>query len=237
MASWGSSSMTILALETTSSFGSVAIGRDGKLLALSCMDIQVTHSERVMPEIDRLCKTLDIEMKDFDCVAVSNGPGSFTGVRIGLATAKGIAMSLEIPLVPVNTLELLAANAFGSDRAVMPLIDARMNEVYGALYGRGGEILLEPQCSKPEEFLGQIDRPVVALGSGLDQFGSLLDELKIDYIPAPLHLRYPVASGLITLIDRMDTPIYDFDTIGTLEPYYLRKSQAELAHERNNTME
>ncbi len=229
--------MTILALETTSSFGSIAVGRDGKLLALSCMDIQVTHSERVMPEIDRLFKALDIEMKEIDCIAVSNGPGSFTGVRIGLATAKGIAMSLEIPLVPVNTLELLAANAFGSDRAVLPLIDARMNEVYGALFDYNGKIIIEPQCGKPEDFLKLIDRPVVALGSGVDEFDSMLNEMNIDYIPAPLHLRYPMASGLITLLKQMDKPQYDFDEIGSLEPYYLRKSQAELAHERKQGLE
>ncbi len=224
--------MTILALETTSSFGSIAIGKDGKLLASTSMDIQVTHSERVMPEIDRLRKALGMEMKDFDCIAISNGPGSFTGVRIGLATAKGIAMSLEIPLVPVSTLELLAGNAFGMERAVMPIIDARMNEIYGALYDKYGKTLIEPRCAKPEDFLKLIDVPVVALGSGLDEYSSILDDMGIDYIPAPLHLRYPMASGLITFVEQMDPmPVYDLDTIGILEPWYLRKSQAELVHE------
>ncbi len=228
--------MTILALETTSSFGSVAIAKDGKLLALSCLDIQVTHSERVMPEIERMRVSLNMEMKDFDCVAISNGPGSFTGVRIGLAAAKGIAMSLKIPLIAVNTLELLAGNVTGGERKILALIDARMGEVYGALYDEKGKAIIEPRCSKPEDFLKQIDVPVIALGSGVDAYKNELDRLNIDFRTVPLHLNNPLASGLVSMVYGLaEIPPYNLDEMSRLEPFYLRKSQAELVRDEKES--
>ena len=118
--------MNILALSTTSTSGSIAIYKENSIAFISYLDIRITHSERLMPQIAFGLEQSNIELKNLDLVIIANGPGSFTGIRIGLATAKGICMAHEIPLLPVNTLELLAYNLFGSNRDILPFIHSRM---------------------------------------------------------------------------------------------------------------
>ncbi|MDD3051112.1 MAG: tRNA (adenosine(37)-N6)-threonylcarbamoyltransferase complex dimerization subunit type 1 TsaB, partial [Candidatus Cloacimonetes bacterium] len=126
--------MNILAIDTSSSCGSIAISNDNNIRYISYLDLQTTHSERLMPQIDYGLKQAEMKINQINLVAYSNGPGSFTGIRIGLATAKGICFALGIPLVSFNTLEILAYSFKGYSRNILAFMDARMNEVYAALY-------------------------------------------------------------------------------------------------------
>ncbi len=175
-------------------------------------------------------------MNDIDLIAVANGPGSFTGIRIGLATAKGLCMGTEIPLYPINTLELLAYNAYGTDISILPFIDAKMNEVYAALYSNEMEVLIEPQNTDPLEFLSRIDQPVFILGDGVEKYTEVITASKIKATKALPHQNIPSALTLISItLNLTEIPVFDFNFVADLQPYYLRKSQAELVKEENES--
>ena len=224
--------MNILAICTASSSGSIALCKDGILSFLSFLDVKVTYSERLLPQIDFGLKQCGLELSNIDLIAVANGPGSFTGIRIGLATAKGLCLGTETPLFPVNTLEVLACNAHGASLPILPFIDAKMGEVYAALYSPERKILIDPQNAKPEEFLQKIKQPVFLLGDGVEKYARMIDESGIMFIKGLVHQNIPMASSLISLALQLpQIPAYDFDFIADLQPYYLRKSQAELVKE------
>ena len=226
--------MNILALSTTSSSGSIAIYKEDHISYINHLDIKITHSERLLPQIDAGLKNSKIAISDLDLVVIANGPGSFTGVRIGLATAKGICMAHSIPLLPINTLELLANNAAFTDRNILTLIDARMKEVYAALYSPDFEILIPGKNAKPVEILEMIKEPVIIVGDGAKEFKKEIEESGIDYKLCLEHQNIPLASTLISIALKSDIPEYNFDSISELEPYYLRKSQAEIVRDEKN---
>ncbi len=127
--------MIILAVESSGNVASAAIAERSKILAEYTVNIGKTHSQTLLPMIDRVLSDAEMSVNDLDAIAVSRGPGSFTGLRIGSATAKGLAASAGIPIIDVPTLEALAVgvgNAGG--RLICPIIDARRNEVYSALF-------------------------------------------------------------------------------------------------------
>lgn len=223
--------MKILALSTTSSSGSIAIYNDDHISYINHLDIKITHSERLLPQIDAGLKNSKIEVSDIDLVVIANGPGSFTGVRIGLATAKGICMAHNIPLLPINTLELLANNIAPSNRNILALIDARMNEVYAALYSADLEILIQGANAKPADIFKLIKDPVIVVGDGGKAFKKDIAESGIEHIFCMEHQNVPLASTLISIALKSKIPEFDFDNIAELEPFYLRKSQAELVRE------
>jgi len=221
--------LNILALDTTSSWGSVALSKEGKIVFLSYLDIRVTHSERIMQQIDHGLKQSELGIDDIDLIALSNGPGSFTGVRIGLATAKGICLAKKLPLYPVNTLKLLAYNAYGCQINILPFIDARMDEVYAALYNKDLQEIIAPKSIKPIEFLDSIKEKTLILGDGIYKHKELINSMKDLLVAGQLHQNYPVAAALISIVSQeKKIPEYDLKKIAELEPYYLRKSQAEL---------
>lgn len=127
--------MKILAIESSGLVASCAVIEDDVLLGEYTTDFKKTHSETLLPMIDSLCKLISLDKSTIDFVAVSSGPGSFTGLRIGGTTAKGIAMALGIPVVSVPTLMGLAYNLWGSTADIVPLMDARRGEVYTGIYG------------------------------------------------------------------------------------------------------
>ena len=223
--------MNILALCTTSTSGSIAICRDDTISFVSYLNINITHSERLMPQIDFGLKQSKIGIEDLHLVCLANGPGSFTGIRIGLATAKGFCMAKKIPLLPVNTLELLAFNLYGNKFPILSFIDAKMDEVYAALYSRDLDEIITPQNTKPVEFLKKIKGPVIIIGDGIGKYENIIKDSGIEYKLALPHQNIPMASTLISIALKKEIPEYDFDFIANLEPYYLRKSQAEIAKE------
>ncbi len=223
--------MDILALDTTSSWGSVALSKNEKIVYLSYLDIRVTHSERLMEQIDYGLKQSGMSLDDIELIAISNGPGSFTGVRIGLATAKGICMAREIPLYPVNTLKLLAYNVYGSQLNILPFIDARMDEVYAALYDSNFNEIISPRSSDPAEFLEAVTSKTIIIGDAVEKYDDAIKKCGKDLLTGLPHQNYPLATTLISIIGAEGVkPQYRFDEIAVLEPYYLRRSQAELKY-------
>ena len=126
--------MKILGLDSSGLVASVAIVENDLLLAEYTTDYKKTHSQTLLPMLDELRNMIELDMNTVDAIAIASGPGSFTGLRIGSATAKGLGLALQKPLVEVPTLEGLAWNLWGTDRLVCPLMDARRNQVYTAAY-------------------------------------------------------------------------------------------------------
>jgi tRNA threonylcarbamoyladenosine biosynthesis protein TsaB len=221
--------MNILALETSSSSGSVAVARDGKLTAMSYLDIRLTHSERLLPQVDWSLQQSDLTVADLDAIAVSNGPGSFTGLRIGLAAAKGLCLARSIPLIPLSTAAIVAYGLYGSDRDILVLLDAKMNELHAAFYTPFGEEISPIRCVRIGDLLAGMRRPAVVAGEGFLRYRKDIEASGVDWRPALPHQHHPSASVMIDLaLACKPNPVFDFAEIAALEPYYLRKSQAEM---------
>ncbi len=223
--------LNILAISTTSTMGSIAIFKENKIAFINHSDVKVTHSERLLPQIDFGLQNCNLQISEVDAVAIANGPGSFTGIRIGLATAKGICVANKIPLIPFNTLELLAHNLTGTKRSILSIIDAKMGEIYAALYSNEHKEIIVPQNAKPAEFLHKIEEPVIIIGDGVEKYFTEIMDSGIDFQVAFQHQNIPLASTMISIILKNAVPEYDSEIISNLEPYYLRKSQAEIAKE------
>ena len=225
--------INILAINTSSTSGSIALYTRGAIVHLSYLDIKKTHSERLMPQINLALEQNNLSAKELDLICIANGPGSFTGIRIGLATAKGFSFANKIPILPIDNLKLLATNLWGSKRAILTFIDAKMSEVYAALYDENLNEIIPPQNSKPDEFLQKIDQPVIIVGDGAEKYEEIIKQSNIDFIVAQPHQHLDLASTMISIaLQKDEIPKYSFDEIANLEPYYLRKSQAEIEREK-----
>jgi tRNA threonylcarbamoyladenosine biosynthesis protein TsaB len=221
--------VNILALDTSSSTGSIAIAKNDRISFISMLDIKATHSERLMPQIDQGLEMTGLKVKDIDLICVGNGPGSFTGIRIGLATAKGLSLGNQIPLLPFNTLEVIAANLYKPQHPLLVLLDAKMNEIYGALFSPDHDVLIPPQNADPVDFLQNITGKVIVMGDGVQKYKALLDQAAFDYETVQAHQELLLASSMIGLaLQQKIEPQFDFELIADLEPYYLRRSQAEI---------
>ena len=146
--------MKILAIEASSLVASVAIMTDDIITAEYTMNHKITHSQTIMPMIDEIVKRCEADLSELDAIAVSGGPGSFTGLRIGSATGKGLAQALNIPIVHVPTLDAMAFNAYGYDGLVCPIMDARRMQVYTGIYRVSKDIeIVQDGCAiSIEEF-------------------------------------------------------------------------------------
>ena len=126
--------MTILAMDTSAKAASVCLASEDKIIGEFFINTSLTHSQTLVPMVEQLCKQSDVPMENIEAVAINAGPGSFTGVRIGVAAAKGIAFQQNLPCVSVSTLESMAYNMLGSDCVVCALMDARCSQVYNAMF-------------------------------------------------------------------------------------------------------
>ena len=224
--------MKVLAIETATLAGSAAVVDDELgLIGEVRVDVRIAHAERLMPSIQWLMDSSRTSIKDIDAFAVSIGPGSFTGLRIGLSTAKGLSYAAKKPLVPVRTLDAFARTLPYCSHLICPLFDARRNEVYGAFYkwedGRSVKIMPEIAIG-PEELLKMIKEPVVILGDGAKTYRDLImATLKDNALFAPLTNMSPSASTVAEIAIEQIKQGITTDPI-SLTPYYLRKSEAEL---------
>ena len=224
--------MNILAINTSSTSGSIAIFKQDKISFICYLDIKVTHSERLMYQIDMGLKKSCLNIKDINVILIANGPGSFTGLRIGLATAKGLSLPNKIPIIPYNSLLLYAANLYGSSLPILVMVDAKMGETYTALYSPDLKEIIKPQNTKPEKILKKINQKVIITGNGLYKFEEIIKNSGIDYIKPLNHQNTDLATAMISIfLNEKKVPKYDFDFIASLEPNYLRKSQAEIVYE------
>ena len=131
--------MKILAIDSSGLVASAAVLEDGLLLAEYTVNYKKTHSQTLLPMIDEISRMLELDLNSLDAIAVAGGPGSFTGLRIGSATAKGLGLALDKPLISVPTVDALAYNFCGTERLICPMMDARRSQVYTGLYRFRGE--------------------------------------------------------------------------------------------------
>lgn len=223
--------MKVLALETATLAGSIAIVDDVEgLIGEVKVSVKIAHSERLMPSVEWLLKASAISIKEIDAFAVSIGPGSFTGLRIGLSTVKGFAFATGRPVVPVRTLDAFARTMPFCRHVICPMLDARKNEVYAAFYRWDNDICtkLQPEISiKPYELLKDTSGPVVFMGEGARVYKNVIsDLLKTNAIFAPLSQMSPSASTVAEMAIEMIKQGIASDPV-SLTPYYIRKSEAE----------
>lgn len=174
--------MKLLAIDSSGLVAGVAVMVDDILVGEYTIHNKKTHSQTLLPMVADMLSMADIDKNELDAVAVACGPGSFTGLRIGAATAKGLAQALGIPVIPVSTLCGLAYNLAHREEVVCPLMDARRSQAYYGLYDVSGEIpkALVPEAAEAvESVIGQaksLDRPVIFLGDGVPVFRDRLSE-------------------------------------------------------------
>ena len=234
--------MLILAFETTAKAGSVALLEDGKLLAESYQNTGLTHSQTLMVMAEDMLKAAGKTMADVTAVAVAEGPGSFTGVRIGVAAAKGLSWGGELPCYGVSTLESMAISLGAYQGYICPVMDARRSQVYNALFyvNRG---VMERRCedraialSDLAEELKALDEPIFLVGDGsVLTYNTLKDAISGLVLP-PEHRMHQRASGVaLAAAERIAAGATGDGA--ALTPNYLRLSQAErerMEKQKNN---
>lgn len=225
--------MKILALDSSGIVASVAVIEDDILLAEYTVNYKKTHSQTLLPMLDEVVKMTELDLETIDAIAVAAGPGSFTGLRIGSATAKGLGLALKKPLIAVPTVDALAYNLYDVGGLICPIMDARRNQVYTGIY-RFEEhklVAVKQQWASPVteliEELNKLGEPVTFLGDGVPVFCSMIEgKLQVPYSFAPAHVNKQRAAAVGTL-----GMIYykEGRTETAMEhvPEYLRVSQAE----------
>ena len=229
--------MKILALDSTAVVGSVALCEDSRMVAHYTLNTGNTHSQTLLPMIESVLKSAEWEIDDLDLFAVSQGPGSFTGVRIGIATIKGLAFGKNIPCAGVSTLEALAYNLRYYSGIICPVMNARRAQVYNALFACENGVLtrLCPDraisIAELDEELATATQPIYLVGDGYD---ITLDGFqKTQVVPVPDELRYQ--SGYSVALCGLAAHSRGEAVNDTaLAPVYLRPSQAE--RERNERL-
>lgn len=229
--------MKILGLDSSGLVAGVAVVENDVLLAEYATNYKKTHSQTLLPMLDDMRNMIELDLKTIDAVAIASGPGSFTGLRIGSATAKGLGLALGKPLVEVPTLEGLAWNMWGASGLVCPLMDARRNQVYAAAYAfipegesfRMKTVIPQNPIDVAEfvDKLNELDREVVFLGDGIPVYLSVIRErIKVPYRLAPANSNRQRAGSIASLgaVYFAEGKIVD---AADHKPEYLRKSQAE----------
>ena len=223
----------ILAIESSGLVASAAIATETTLLAEYTVNFKKTHSQTLLPMVEEIVSMLGIDLKELDAIAVAQGPGSFTGLRIGCATAKGLGLALNKPIIPVPTTQGIAVNVYGTEGILCPLMDAKRNQVYTGLYryNKDGFIVVEDQMAisidEIVEKVNKLGEAVTYLGDGVEVFASLLSEKTIvPFSFAPMHCSKQRAGALaMRAIQLYHAGIVQ--TAAEHEPNYLRLSQAE----------
>lgn len=224
--------MKILGIESASLVASVAIVEDDSLLAEYSVNHKKTHSQTLLPMIDEIVKMTETDLNTLDAIAISGGPGSFTGLRIGSATAKGLGLALNVPLVHVPTVDAMAYVMYGYDGLICPILDAKRGQVYGGLYHFKDEFeVVKPQCAIDlKEFIEEINllgEPVVFLGDGVPVGKTTIEEnIKVAYCFAPAHVNRQRGAA-VALLGQKYFAEGKVTAAGDEAPEYLRVSQAE----------
>ncbi len=227
--------MKIVALDSSGLVASVAVLEEDVLVAEYTVNYKKTHSQTLLPMLDEVKRMLELDMSTVDAIAVSAGPGSFTGLRIGSATAKGLGLALSIPIIPVPTLHALAYNAFASRDIICPIMDARRNQVYTGLFDWSDNELriLMDQCPMDIvelcERITQVadGRNVMFIGDGIPVYSETIDKVLTcahSYAPANMN-RQRAASVGVRAMELYRAGVYE--KASEHKPEYLRMSQAE----------
>lgn len=225
--------MKLLAIDSSGLVASVAVVEDENLIGEFTMNYKKTHSQTLLPMLDELAKIIELDLNELDAIAVARGPGSFTGLRIGSATAKGLAFALNKPIIQIPTVDALAYNLCGHRDVVCPLMDARRNQTYTGLYQFDGNQMktIKEQCALDiEEIIAEINsigKAAVFLGDGVPVFEQRIAErICVEYSFAPPHLNKQRAGAVAALAKQyyIEGKVTD---AAMHKPEYLRLSQAE----------
>lgn len=236
--------MRVLAIDSSGLTATVAVVEETQTVAEYTINYKKTHSQTLLPMIDEVVKMTELDLGTINAIAVAGGPGSFTGLRIGSATAKGLGLALNKPLIHVPTVDGLAYNVFGCEDIICPIMDARRNQVYTGIYtfskkrekkkeesGRTGFQVIKMQMAvsieELAERLNRYRRPVVFLGDGVPVYENVLAEkLTVPYSFAPAYMNRQRAAVVGTLAIQYYKS-GKFETAEEHRPDYLRVSQAE----------
>lgn len=233
--------MKVIAIDSSGLAASVAVVEDDTLTGEYNVQYKKTHSQTLLPMLDELKKMTELDLPTVDAIALAAGPGSFTGLRIGSATAKGLGLVMDVPLVEIPTLDGLACNLYGTDKLVCPLMDARRNQVYTGIYeyirteeeGRVSYTLksIVSQCAISIDEIAVkcngLGREVIFLGDGVPVFAERLKELmQVPYGFAPAHMNRQRAAAFAPLAMQY---LREGKYVAARDhaPEYLRLSQAE----------
>jgi len=232
--------MKILGIESSGLTASIAVMDDDVIIAEYTTNFKKTHSETLLPMIAELMDRVGIDVNDMDYIAVSEGPGSFTGLRIGAATAKGLGLATGKELVSVPTVKALAYNLYATRGLICPIMDAKRDQVYMGVFEYEGDELktvLDTDAIAITDLinkLNEIGKEVVFLGDGVPVYRDTIDnEIKCAHSYAPVNMSYQSAAAVCVLASKM---IKEGKTVkaSMMRPEYLRLSQAE--RERNERM-
>ncbi|MDK2968235.1 MULTISPECIES: tRNA (adenosine(37)-N6)-threonylcarbamoyltransferase complex dimerization subunit type 1 TsaB [Lacrimispora] len=228
--------MNLLGIESSSLVASVALLTDDILTAEYTVNFKKTHSQTLLPMLDEIVTMTGIRLEDIDAIAVSAGPGSFTGLRIGSATGKGLGLALKKPLVSVPTIDAMAFEFYGSASIICPIMDARRNQVYTGIYdNRKGFSVIKESCAMDIreliEELNSMGQSVIFSGDGVPVCKESIEEfMKVPFEFAPAHLNRQRAGAVAAYGARLFS---QGKTVTAAEhaPDYLRKPQAERERE------
>lgn len=225
--------MKIIAIDSSGLVASVAIMEDDVITAEYSTNFKKTHSQTLLPMLDAIRNMTDLDMQSVDAIAVAAGPGSFTGLRIGSATAKGLGLALDKPIIAVPTVDALSFNLWGYTEVICPIMDARRNQVYTGFYSfskSGEHIVLREQFAeeidKVVEMLNEMGREVTFLGDGVPVYKErIIEKITVPVKFAPANMAYQRAASLAVA-----AKYYKDERLQTASehaPIYLRLSQAE----------
>jgi tRNA threonylcarbamoyladenosine biosynthesis protein TsaB len=216
----------ILAADTSSNWGSLCFVEDGEVLGQVSLTGALQHSQNLFESLEFLLARVPLKLADIDIFAAARGPGSFTGLRIGLAAMEGFAAANNRVGIGISTLEALAWKAPVSEGMIAPVIDARRGEVYGALYRRAGDDLAEevpPAVMSPAQWFASLpDLAINFCGDGAKRYRNLMDRPAWSLLRMDLYLAPSIAELALT------------PRSGPLEPLYVRRTDAEIARERHH---
>ena len=229
----GSKTMRVLAIDSSGLTATVAVVEDEQTIAEYTVNYKKTHSQTLLPMIDEVKKMIDLDLSSIDAIAVSGGPGSFTGLRIGSATAKGLGLALGKPLIHVPTVDALAYNVYGCGDLICPIMDARRKQVYTGIYRYEDHRLVtvkDQMAVGIEELLSMLNEmgeTVTFLGDGVPVFKDIIaDKLEVPFSFAPSHLSRQRA-GAVGALGILYYKEGRTETAAEHKPDYLRVSQAE----------
>ncbi len=225
--------MKILALDSSGLVASVAILEDDNLIAEYTVNYKKTHSQTLLPMLEEIVRMTDTDLNSVDVIAVAKGPGSFTGLRIGSATVKGLGLALNKPIVGIPTVEGLAMNLYDTDGVICPLMDARRNQVYTGIYKFQNHVLQVVKDQVPLdideiiEALNTIGQKVIFLGDGVPVYRDVIEQrMEVPYSFAPAHMNKQRAGAIgVRAFEYYKQGCYT--NAADFEPDYLRLSQAE----------
>ena len=227
--------MRILAIEASGPVAGCALLEDGTLTAEYSVQYKKKHSQSLVPMLSEMSGMVDLDLSSIDFIAVTSGPGSFTGLRIGAATVKGLGLALDKPVLPVPTVDSLACSLYGTDRLICPLMDARRQQVYTGIYeNRDGLKVLRPQCvvalADIVKELNALGREVIFVGDGVPVSEKALTEtMEVPYLLAPAHLNRQRAASTAVRAAQLYEECGEAALVSAddFRPEYLRVPQAE----------